>query len=461
MVSDERYIQIRINIIEFIINLIRKQKMKKMKIASLAFGALMLGLTSCSNDFNGSEQGSETGEKTYMSITLDFPHGGATRSVADENGTEEEATVKSVDVFICLPGSGAVTHHALSIADFTADENTNKYTATTKIPTTTGAKVVYAGVNLPTGIASLVANEADLKALPQSLGRAQLTTVANGIPMFSSAVASTFVAEKDGVENRVALSAKRMVAKVTVEKSVSLKQEGVAGKLGKLEFAVNNFNNKSFLVQGLAPDFKDPNWNVYTAADFESFGKEYTDYIEIVEKQADVTALKAQYAAENTSELHRKKEITRVTVRSTFIPAIVTSVVAADFVTAENTKQTPETFWMVTDKAKNETHCFYVKRDAEAFANYVSGKVVEYENGYCYWDLFLNKGHGNTGKQWDVVRNEFFRCTISRIITPGRETPELPEGGGDETPDEDTNIFTDIQVLNWNTPVLGDYVLVP
>ena len=163
-------------------------------------------------------------------------------------------------------------------------------------------------------------------------------------------------------------------------------------------------------------------------------------------------------------------EITRVTVRATFMPDVITvyangthdgSYKTVDRV-SDLSITSPETFYTVTASATSGTAYFYNKTIAENYANdngLSNSDVNEYEKGFCYWNMYLNKETGKKGAQWDVVRNEFFRCQITRIVAPGNPTPDVKDPT--QKPDAETNIFTNIDIMDWNTPILSNYELEP
>jgi hypothetical protein len=258
------------------------------------------------------------------------------------------------------------------------------------------------------------------------------------------------------------------VAKVTVEKSSLITQTGVPGTLDNLQFAINNFNEKLFLMQGAAPTYKDPNWSVgsYSTADFSQAIT--SDYVAVNNAGTATADYNARYASENTSDGKTKGEITRATIRATFIPATVrkykNNVDNSEGYVDDDAHgvAAPQTFYAVTPSLSIGTIYFFDQAIANAYASdnaLSSNDVQTYTNGYCYYDLFLNKNNGAKGLQWDVVRNEYFKCTITSIVAPGRPTPEITDPG--TPPDGQTNLTVDIDVLFWNTPVLADYDLVP
>lgn len=453
------------------------------KHAIMAFAALTLGLTSCSNDDDVTGGGDvDNGTPTQMTISINFPKSTApqVRATADPNASDAEAAVKTVDVFIYNASGVFMSHEALTASDFTASTasgTADKYTYSkaTKISTTTGQKNIFVGINLPSGVATSLVNQSmgKLATAAQTLTRAQLTTIANGLPMFSSTPAtSTFVADDTDPANNVTVTVERLVAKVTVEADASMVVAGVPGTLGDLKFAINNFNERMFLVQGAGPDFKDPNWDsqgltTFNASEFSDAAT--TEYVSILDRRTfvgtpGVADYAACYASENTSKEKLKGEITRATVRATFIPAdMVKSDGAGGYTettTAAEGITVPATFYAYTESVGAGTKYFYTKAVADSYAVSKGGTaadVLEYVDGYCYWDMFLNKTTTGTGVKWDVLRNEYFKCNITRIVAPGKPTIDVVPPT--VTPDDETKITVNIDVLFWNTPVLANYVL--
>jgi hypothetical protein len=162
---------------------------------------------------------------------------------------------------------------------------------------------------------------------------------------------------------------------------------------------------------------------------------------------------------ENTTKDYLMGQITRATVRAEFIPAEVKEF-ANDTdksggyvdVTVPGTA-TAATFYLVVCDAGATRAYFFDAVVAAAYASDNNGSMVEYTNGYCYWDIFLNPDD-----QYDVIRNDFYRCNITKIIGPGRHFPEVT----DPTipPSQPTDLLVDIEILHWN-PIVKDYELEP
>jgi hypothetical protein len=282
--------------------------------------------------------------------------------------------------------------------------------------------------------------------------------------MFSvQGVDVVFVEDENNAANKVTLKCQRMVAKITVETSASLVVDGDPGTLAYLSFGINNFNNKIYMLQDLSDEHKDPNWlwNADTAEDFEDAG--FFDYNLFILNRALIPNptnddYSPGYASENTSQGKLKKEITRATVRATFIPRDITEGTTGNYtINSAHGVIIPQTFYAVTPSITAGTSYFFDENAANAFVVEKGGTKLTYTDGYCYWNIFLNKNPLNTVNKWDVLRNDFYKCNITRIVVPGRNTPDVPDP--EVTPDVETNITVEIDILFWHTPIISDYVL--
>ena len=445
-------------------------KIKFFAIAALAATALF---ASC----NRSEKlnPDEPGKPTSMKVSITFPNGPQTRATVDPNAVPEEAEIKTVDIFIYyFASNNFASHTRLTAADFTQTgtglggvTDAYVYSSANKIPTTTGDKVVFAGINLPNSVVDAIKYKpgATLHQVAQTMSREDLTG-ANGFAMFNvNTERRIFVEDPEDPENHVTLRCKRLVAKVTVERSATVDIAGAPGVLGTLQFAIFNFNTKLFMM---IPTYIDPNWSdsEYNPADFNNppdHNNPLTGgFVNVLDRAVigspTIGQYNPRYAAENSSELKRKKEITRAVVRATFVPRDITVGTTGNFNVVTNPNPTTvQTFYAVTPSVTLGTSYFTTQSIAAAFATEKGGTVIEYTNGYCYWDIFLNKNPADVTNRWDVLRNDFYKCNITRIVAPGRHTPDVPDP--ENTPDVDTSITADIEIFFWHTPILSNYIL--
>ena len=425
----------------------------------------------------------EKGDPTYMSVSISFPAVPQARSITgDLNATDNEAKVNRVDIFVYNTNTGVFASHTkLNGADFDLAGKTNdadSYVSKpgVKVQTYTGAKTVFAGINLPQALVDAIVDKpaVELANVARTL-TPNLLTGAGGMVMFSmEGVGKTFAKDENSPNNHVALKCQRLVAKVTVETAPSLQIADIGVTLNKLEFSLNNINTKGFMFQGKTPEFKDPNWGAgsYVKGDFividvnNPATYKYASILSRKDKPSPaITDYEPLYALENTSFGKTKEEITRVTVRADFTPKAIwkykngadkTGGYEADelLVVAPKT-----TIYAVTPSITSGTFFFVTKSVADDYADDNGGDVITYQNGYCYWSIYLGKTN-DTPNRWDVLRNDYYRCNITHILALGRETPDITEPENKETPDpEETKIITDIEILFWETPSVADYIL--
>lgn len=441
---------------------------------------IALGIISCNNeDYDLQNKGDGTdGEETYMSLTLSFPKtdGPQFRATGDNNATLEETALDRIDVFIFNSNTGFMVKNAvLNASNFDQLASTSSedvWKAKTTIGTTTGQKTIFVGINLPVTFAQGLNNTslANFNDIAHTLNISELVTT-QGLAMFS-AKGTTSELKPIGdpaynTNNVLKIPIKRMVAKITVEEGENMVING-AGKLDNLSFAISNINKKMYLVP--KTDGSDPNYaaNTWLAGDFISAvntpGGAGDGFIRIDSAKTEVKKLKTLYATENTSVNHWKEEITRVIVRATFVPEKITDLQGANYVQIANPNSSPTTFWTVL--LQNGFKYFFLNEStANAYkaANPGSIKSAAYTNGYCYYDMYLNKDgyfQGNivTAKKWDVFRNDYYRCRITNILAPGRPTENLVDPK--TPPAVETDLQFDLDILFWNL-ITGDYSLEP
>lgn len=428
--------------------------------------SMALGAASCAKE---NVNKGDNGRPTSMSIRMTFPQPSpTTRATGDTNALDTEAAVKTVDVFVFNDSGAYQSHTALQASDFTATAGSpsDNYTANATIPTTTGKKSVLVGVNLPVATATSLEGQqvgrvsTAIKTL--SIQPSTYDIATNGLPMFSSAIASHTM-DSDTSTNVVEVQVKRLVAKVTVEKAAGFTQQGMAGTLGALTFAISNQNTKYFLLQGASP-YQDPNWSSTSYDEAQFVNPTAADYVAVADaKPADASGYSPLYAMENTSDAKTGQELTRVEVKATFIPnQLVVSYTQGSKAVTEtaNPNNTPTTFYKVTVTSTGDVVYFNNATDASNYAADMPGTMATYTNGVCYWYFFLNKS-GAEPNQWDVLRNEYYQCSVTSVVAPGHSTANLTAAQSAVTPQNDTAMTVNVDVMNWNTPVQDSYVLEP
>ncbi|MEL5892696.1 Mfa1 family fimbria major subunit [Bacteroides sp. GD17] len=452
--------------------------MNKFKFATMAFAALTLGLTSCTNDDAMTGQPVELGQPTAMGLTISTPAVPRTYGLStDGNATDDEIELKTINVLIysetSIPGSYILEKNAsLVVDDFdavTGTPDTYKLKSGKEIATTTGNKKIFVAMNYPTPAALPAVNSplTSLANFTHSLSSAD-ELYSNGFTMFSAEEKlATLVAETTpGVTpaaNQITVGVKRLVAKVTVREDITRDGSGKimsqGGELTNLEFALGNANKSIYPLQkrvGTSPAIvvQDPNWSSFAAGDFFSIssyapGSTAYDNIENVSVAATALDATAVYAPENTAATHPASgdNLTYVSVRAQYAPEF--------FCEDDGTSKGPNTaaaksFWTVV-ATDGSIYYFDVEADADTFlaANPTYTKSDEYVDGLCYFRAYINKNgtadsniSGSTAAKFDVLRNNFYDMVVKSIKAPGSATDK----GGVA---EETTLMVDVQVEPW------------
>lgn len=423
---------------------------------------LTVGFVSCSKSGNGGGGETPAGSPTRFTLAIGQP---TTYAADNDNATADELKFNSVDVFIYDASSYVqVTHKNLTLADFGTPTN-NVYTATTKITTTTGPKLVYVGINLPDAIVNTI------KAAGSTAGLSAVNTIAAegdlnksaGFAMFSSeTVNADFVADEDDPANKVRVGVARMVAKVTVENKLTLPFSVAGGAISDLYFTLGNLNTKIYALQKKQGGYVvDPNWNeggappavpsymndflhqapIYGTANYAAVNT-YVDGT----KGKDLTP---KYAPENTSLYYRKGETTYASVCGTFVPGSFSSETGVETPYSGSAKS----FWTVRTTAGTKYFELEATADTYHAANAGSVKSDEYVNGICYYSMYLNPNNG-----FNTLRNGYYRTSITNILGLGNPNPGPDDR--EEPVDEETNMIIEVDILPWQV-VSDEYELKP
>ncbi|MDR0939304.1 MAG: Mfa1 family fimbria major subunit [Mediterranea sp.] len=466
------------------------------KIACLS---LILGFGACTQTHDdGADITIEEGDPTLMALSLSFPVPDKTRG-EEETGLASESAINTVDVFIYGANRVYLSHTRFLQSDF--DITGGKYTGKKLIKTTSGLKFIFVGANLPETVIQKVIDGFHTTALSTE---AQYITkemmVGSGEDAFvmcskelESKTLATYTPSTDDAtdpnlpaDNKFDVELVRLAAKVTVAEGKNLERRTPEGTfVGNIEFAVDHFNNKTFLLQGSAPKYADPNWDEpgWKAGDKKKGNDsiKYSNYWDDLAKKPAGTGYQAinqngtafaqlakAYVAENTSEpgILLKGTLTRLIIRGRFKP---------DYVYVANDQQqlNPPLGYQLQDNRSGDVGTFYLIMNSAGQAYYcldgailpglsdaVKGasdnRVYTYTNGYCYYDLWLNNDE-KAPVRYQPLRNEYYACTITAIKALGNPTEELDDP--DMTMLEPTtNIAVDMDIMPW-TVVPHDYVL--
>jgi hypothetical protein len=463
--------------------------------------SLIIGLAACSKAVDDvPTDNTDNGEPTLMALKLSFPTSEQTRA-GEETGLADESAIRTIDILIYGQNRILLDSKHFTSTDFTLQNGS--YTATQLIQTTTGLKYVFAAANLPDNLLQSIKAARDVNTLTDDAYTIDRAAIAgaddDAFIMCSSKLTGqtlksyTPTPEQEGVadpqlprENRFDIQLIRMAAKVTVTEANNLSKVMHNGRLvGDLEFAIDHYNNKSYLIQRSAPDFIDPNWDETgwrTAPDgktvtsiaeskyWDDLAKKTpgSDYLTVDASGTDFNSLAKTYVSENSSEpgILLKGTLTRLIVRATFLPGKVyeTDAAATGFPVGYKEVDGPATattFYKITNSA-GQAFFTLNKNDVAGLSKAVgattgAAEEIEYTDGKCYYSLWLNS-HANAGAaRYQTLRNQYYACTITGVHAIGSPREELDDL---ETPmiEPATDISVEIAVKTWDV-VTNSYVL--
>ena len=188
-------------------------KSKYLAIAALAATTMFV---SCVKE-NNSIRNEEDEVSSSIQVSISIPRS-MTKATSDENATDVEVQINTVDVFIYTASGNFSSHTNLSSTDFKEPIqglNDDVYESITKIQTTTGPKTVFVGVNLPAGMASSLENKSAsilVKAV-QEMDYDELTgtTGSTDLILFSTkGVSSIFEANEDAPANKITVKCEHL-----------------------------------------------------------------------------------------------------------------------------------------------------------------------------------------------------------------------------------------------------------
>lgn len=400
----------------------------------MAATALVVGFSSCSND-DDENVGPNSGQQTTMKISIPM-----VKTYAEPKDTiASESAFSTVDVYI-FNGNSFETHKSLTKSDFTLTGTTWTLNDVSSISTTTGAKNIYVGLNLPEATKTAIKSGVYSVVTPSI---ADLST-ANAFPMFSVNNTNNIQHTVGSVaaDNHFQIAVERWAAKVTARKATTINEDVPAANalITDLSFSLGNVNTKMHPLQKLLPSgiIEDPNWDgfdigaggTYTSSDFTNeFGSNATiSHNAYKPLDAEGTALSSRvtkYAMENTSKAHYQGEVTYISVRGKFQPKAYYTYTNGTLTVVTSPTSVPSELYVV--KAPEGVLFFELQAEAAAYATEKLGAdptkvVLVYKDGYTYFNIWLDaKVAGNVHP---TLRNRIFDALITDIKSLGNPNPE-------------------------------------
>lgn len=455
------------------------------KVIMTMTAAAVMGLASCSNE-NDPMGGDLTpqGEPTSMKLVLDLSGGAYTRAIKDDNATDAEKKIESLNVYIYDANGIFEKEHQLNLANDFQEGGENVWITNKVLETTTGKKTIYVGANMTDAMKQIMkANSA--KALAKKGVDATLNdiTTANKFVMFSTEAADNTFETTDKKQpneipaaNQVQVKLQRLAAKIAVGMSADLTtpgvKQGAAGEITNLGFLVDNINKMYYLTYGgvnggNTPAATDANMFVdnYDKKNFEFADWDNTPMFKnITPKTVDKTTWETAYAAENLTTDKVIKGVTRIVVKGQFTPKSgieVGGTAGHRTFTETDGHITAGTNYYMFNLLEAGGYAFFQEADAteEILKEWltsigitdvdkqneaIAAKVL-YAKGMNYWWITVDDNRG------DITRNKFYRADITSIWAPGRNNGQFDDAKDkDDKVDEKTNITVQITVEPWN-----------
>lgn len=450
--------------------------MKKVKLfaAVLAAGAL---LSACNKETNyGGEDSVPEGLPTYASITVDVNNIG-TRAVTRATASlDEEKAIQKVQILI-FDKSGVLE---TASQDLTVD-GTNKLTQT--IETTTGQKTIMAVVNRGSFVSATVGMSLkDFKAqlitaAADGTGNSAVQIAAEDNFLMLGSTNATLEQKGEGEVNSVTVKVSRAAAKSqllfknTVTTSTSFQPENVAVSFSDARSQLAQIRYKMYTwLDAAAPLYSDAqdtmpegDPKVAVTAWTEDNTNDGAHWIAAQTENFDTTGStfgNAHYATENYNQNPQMNNTTCMIVRLKATPTTWSS--------ADGTESGDGTFYAVvkynTNSSADQNYQNFVsyygiyKDNATATAAkeaITDGKdfygILEFTSGYCYYRLNLRDITAEeTSDRYSVLRNHFYRVTVSEINNIGWNDPsDLIDPDDDRPVEAETSLEVTISVEDW------------
>lgn len=507
--------------------------MKKILTVGAAI-ALALGFASCNKNESNTPDTPTNEGTTYMSLTFRLPAESGTRAEDQTNNGigqwEGRDKFENVDVYLVTDGAKSVERRTLEKVTQASSTADGVY-KTESWKTTPGEKTVYVVVNNGGAIkaaldAATVTNFAEVykKAyemlesgkVKTDYAKAKATTENEDIIMMTGqpvkqtindgvsqkkADAAAKTAGENVDNNKVQVTVRRVVSRVSVSATKGLISEGVAqiktgstviGTLKDLSWTPMQLEQTSYLLWQDGVDYtalatKSPNYSYVPAnGDYSTKAPQFYSYDrkgETLHIRTDFerktnpeniawitgTGNNMEFITENTHGDYRRGNTTYVKVTGTFVPDAGTWAEGeqAKYEAEVKSNPTPSIYWGAT------TGKFYFDKQTALDKNPVSAKakeegkdgIIEFKAGKMYYFAWINPNETNHLK-WTtspVVRNNIYHINISAFKNvglyrnpydpkdPDPKDPDDPDPKDPEDPlnDKETYMVTEVTVINW------------
>lgn len=436
--------------------------MKIKSILAAALAALTFAACSSSNDDEFVENIVPNGEETTVTVSLTTAFDATRAPSGTEAPTADEEAVKSATLYVFNATKELELVEPLTVTSGVAEK-------TLKI--TTGTHYFYAVVNpqsvTPThttaankgnymeDIIKSIMTVTDVTSL-YSAGAGYMMTNVDG-PVAKNIVTATEA--EAPTKNPVILKVGRVLAKVNLQKSLTLRQPST-GELTNIEYLVANNPKQVYMLPFFDGDYlKTPFFNTATV----NTANYFPAIPAITEPASNLTGFKAInnngiktnyfYATENSNLERKAGNSTRIMVKGKFVPKANSP--EGNYTFDKDGNPAPldasGTFYRLRSKADASVWVDKIYKESVVGGTeateypLASYDVIEYTNGICYYDLYL-KDNAETDevKSYTVPRNSYWNVTLTHISGIGRSHPD-----GEVDPPTIAFIHGSITVLPW------------
>lgn len=458
----------------------------KLKLFAVTMAAATAFLAACNKETNYGQDGLvPEGLPTYASVSVSVSNPGskvATRA-ASQTGEKE---ITNVDILI-FDKNGML--ETVAKAKSVSTGTTTDYESET-IKTTTGQKTVYVIANNGGKVTSLTTG-LSLSAFEQMMYEA--VNVADGdkaitVPiaanqnflMFGSASATLAPKTESDQPNTVDVSVTRAAAKSqllfkNVPMSATFKPENTAVTFEGASTLLAQMQKQMYVALGsrVSPVDNvtvwdgsyedDANWHAAREVDFDTKN---------ADELANDVVIYSHYTAENVNDNPVMNNTTCMLVRvktkpttwssdeGTFDEGTGTFYVIVKYNTAtleQQNYQTLESYYGIY-KDQTTANAVLSTGDLSTAPDKAQYAVLEYTNGYCYYRLNLRDVSKTAAKErYSVLRNNFYKVTVTEINNIGWNTPGELVDPDDERPMEtETSLKVTITVDPWTDVAMNE-----
>lgn len=450
-------------------------------LAGLAFAA-------CSNEdpvYDGkeSENPNANAPDAYTAFAINIPNVPRAKAMtrASDPGTPEEYAVNTLHVFIY----DADPPYTPTLAEFSVADgslslrpgSTSIWETNRAIKTKKADKYIFAGVNLNDAIIDEIKNRGfgvfNFHEFAQPVE--EVTYGQNGFVMFNAEYPPRTMAdqlypteaEAQNPGAHLSIPVDRVIAKTSVAKGPEFVVNG-GGTMTDLTYGWRNINHAFYFVQKMENGFiQDHNWSSYSPSDF------FPGHDEIPVNEFGTPIDMFSYTMENAFDfvpnVTLTDEATYLSISGYFRPDKVIRIRPQ----ASRAYPSSGSDFETIDNPNPERTTFYIVRTDDGVANYFADQAAAqafgqlcnqgadgmpalsepydinrntYNEGRCYYHLFVNSEANAPQLPYNVYRNQYYKVNLNSIQAPGNPDDNFDEG---KPIQPNAWISVDIEVNEW------------